>query len=124
MVRVIQQRTARLRTESSSCRYLLIVIIVRHKDTDTLYRIGITAAAHTFDLHGEHSGGPITIMPGQGLCVEYRAARFQGAAIFADRAGVDTRRWAWYFGKVRHVRLEPAPHASDSAQGHSAGGIA
>ncbi len=79
------------------------------KDTDTLYRIGITNAAHTFDLHGEHSGGPITIMPGQGLCVEYRAAQFQGAAIFADRAGVDTRRWAWYFAKVRHVRLEPIP---------------
>ncbi len=64
------------------------------KETDTLYRIGITAAAHTFDLHGEHSGGPITIMPGQGLCIEYRAGQFHGAAIFADRAGVDTRRWA------------------------------
>jgi len=34
------------------------------KETDTLYRIGITNAAHTFDLHSEHSGGPITIMPG------------------------------------------------------------
>ena len=30
MVRVIQQRTARLRTESSSCRYLLIVVVARH----------------------------------------------------------------------------------------------
>ncbi len=79
------------------------------KETDTLYRIGITAAPHTFELHGEHSGGPITIMAGQGLCIEYRAAQFQGAAIFADCAGVDTRRWAWYFAKVRHVRLEPIP---------------
>ncbi len=79
------------------------------KETDTLYRIGITNAAHTFDLHGEHSGGPITIMPGQGLHIDYRAAQFRGAAIFADRAGVDTRRWAWYFAKVRHVRLEPIP---------------
>ncbi len=79
------------------------------KETDTLYRIGITNAAHTFELHGEHSGGPITIMPGQGLCIEYRARQFQGAAIFADRAGVDSRRWAWYFAKVRHVRLEPIP---------------
>ena len=48
-------------------------------------------------------------MPGQGLCIEYRAGQFQGAAIFADCAGVDTRRWAWYFAKVRHVRLEPIP---------------
>ncbi len=79
------------------------------KETDTLYRIGITNAAHTFDLHGEHSGGPITIMAGQGLCIEYRATQFRGTAIFADRAGVDTRRWAWYFGKVHHVRLEPIP---------------
>ncbi len=79
------------------------------KETDTLYRIGITNAAHTFALHGEHSGGPITIRAGQGLCIEYRARQLQGAAIFADRAGVDTRRWAWYFGKVHHVRLEPIP---------------
>ena len=79
------------------------------KETDTLYRIAITNAAHTFELHGEHSGGPITIMAGQGLCIEYRAGQLQGAAIFADRAGVDTRRWAWYFAKARHVRLEPIP---------------
>ena len=79
------------------------------KETDTLFRIGITGAAHTFELHGEHSGGPITIMPGQGLHIDYRAAQFQGTAIFADCGGVDTRRWAWYFAKVRHVRLEPIP---------------
>ena len=64
---------------------------------------------HTFELHGEHSGGPIIIMPGQGLCIEYRAEQLQGTAIFADCAGVDTRRWAWHLAKVRHVRLEPAP---------------
>ncbi len=34
------------------------------KETDTLYRIAITSAAHTFDLHGEHSSGQITIMAG------------------------------------------------------------
>ncbi len=79
------------------------------KDTDTLYRIGITGAAHTFDLHGEHSGGPITIMAGQGLCIDYRAGQFRGTAIFADRAGVDSRRWGWYLAKVHHVHLEPIP---------------
>ena len=77
------------------------------KDTGTLYRIGITGAAHTFDLHGEYRSGPVTIMPGQGLCIEYRSRQLQGTAIFADRAGVDTRRWGWYFAKVHHVRLEP-----------------
>ena len=79
------------------------------KNTDTLYRIALAGAAHTFELHGEHSGGPITIMPGQGLHIEYQSTQVQGAAIFADCAGVDTRRWAWYFGKVRHVRLDPIP---------------
>jgi len=87
----------------------LYAFLAAGKDTDTLYRIAITGAAHTFDLHGEHSSERITIMAGQGLCIEYRAGQFWGTAIFADRAGVDTRRWAWYFGKVRHVRLELMP---------------
>ena len=86
------------------------------KETDTLYRIAITNAAHTFDLHGEHSSGRITIMAGQGLCIEYRAGQFRGTAIFADRAGVDTRRWAWYFGKAHHVRLEPMPGVRPAQQ--------
>jgi len=94
---------------------MLYAFLAAGKETDTLYRIGITGAAHTFELHGEHSSGQITIMAGQGLCIEYRAGQLRGAAIFADRAGVDSRRWAWCLAKVRYVRLEPVPR-TDQAQ--------
>ena len=86
------------------------------KHTATLYRIGIIPAPHTFIVNRDQSGAPITLAPGRGLSIAYRSAGLLGTAVFADRAGVDARRWAWYLAKVQHVVLEPIPVAQPAYQ--------
>ena len=79
------------------------------KHTATLYRIGILPAPHTCVVHGDERGAPITLAAGRGLSLDYRRAGLRGSAVCADRAGVEPRRWAWYFARVQHVVLAAVP---------------
>ncbi len=90
-------------------------LLAAGKGTGTRYRLGVIVVPHTFHVWRAQGTEPVTVPAGHGLMVEYHVPGVRGYALFVDRAGVEERRWRWYWAKTVHVTLPAVPVAGEPA---------